>query len=364
MTVYLRDFRHAAKIFLPNRQANAPKVKFLFHVYFEINEQAYKPPTGDNFGILVKSVKLPSFKFDTETLNQYNRKRIVQTKIKYDPIDVVFHDDNQSQMTAMWNAYYQYNYADSINPADVLGVAGAGAKYQARNLYNPSIAGDESYGYRGGSTQDDGTKVPFFKDITVFGFWQQNFLAYTLINPIITSFAHDTYDYAEGGGTMSNTMTIDYETVTYNTGKMDANNPEEFVTGFANSANYDQAFSPLDTGYREEASVNMEGINGAGASAGQVRSLEQAERVTAADTARPNSARIINQGLVAALRDGQETNSNQRTPSATAFFPTNASSPTDINQANQGIPTGANRDTVANAPTPAGVQVKTNTNYR
>ena len=123
---------------------------------------------------------------------------------------------------------------------------------------------------------------------------------------------------------MSNTMTIDYETVTYNTGKMDANNPEEFVTGFANSANYDQAFSPLDTGYREEASVNMEGINGAGASAGQVRSLEQAERVTAADTARPNSARIINQGLVAALRDGQETNSNQRTPSATAFFPTNA----------------------------------------
>ena len=83
MTTYLRDFRHAARIFLPNTQSNAPKVKFLFHVYFEINELAYKPPTGDNFGILVKSVKLPSYKFDTEIMNQYNRKRLVQTKIKY-----------------------------------------------------------------------------------------------------------------------------------------------------------------------------------------------------------------------------------------------------------------------------------------
>ena len=358
MTVYLRDFRHAAKIFLPNRQANAPKVKFLFHVYFEINEQAYKPPTGDNFGILVKSVKLPSYKFDTETLNQYNRKRIVQTKIKYDPIDVVFHDDNQSQMTAMWNAYYQYNYADSINQADVLGVAGAGAKYQARNIYNPSIAGDEAYGYRGGSTQDDGTKIPFFKDITVFGFWQQNFLAYTLINPIITNFSHDTYDYAEGGGVMSNTMTIDYETVTYNSGKMDANNPEEFVTGFG-GANYDRAFSPLDTGYREEVASNF------GNSEGTNRAQLQSDSVTAADTTRPSSVTIINQGmkdaLSANLGNGTDTTSS---PSSSAFFPTNGSSPARINQANQGIPTGADNSTIADAPVTAGTQVKSITNYR
>ena len=35
--VYLRDYTHAAKTFLPNVQSNAPKVKFLFHTYFNIN---------------------------------------------------------------------------------------------------------------------------------------------------------------------------------------------------------------------------------------------------------------------------------------------------------------------------------------
>jgi hypothetical protein len=350
MTTYLRDFRHASKIFLPNSQSNAPKVKFLFHVYFEINEQAYKPPTGDNFGILVKSVKLPSFKFDTEIMNQYNRKRIIQTKIKYDPIEVVFHDDNQSQMTAMWNAYYQYNYADSVNQTDVLGVAkaGVGAKYQARNIYNPSIEGDDNYGYRGGSTQEDGTKIPFFKDITVFGFWQQNFLAYTLINPIITSFAHDTYDYAEGGGVMSNTMTLDYETVTYNTGKMDAASPELFVTGFANNANYDRTESPLDSYASNSPTSSPIGDTASGAYDNQNTQV------------RPSSVSIINQGLKSALAANQSNSPNTRTPSATAFFPTNASSPTDINQANQGQPTGSNNNTVVDAPRTAGVQVTGN----
>lgn len=352
MTTYLRDYRHGARIFIPNTHSNAPKVKFMFHVYFEINELAYKPPTGDNFGILVKSVKLPSYKFDTETLNQYNRKRIVQTKIKYDPIEVVFHDDNQSQIAAMWNAYYQYNYADSINPSDVLGTQayGDGAKYQARNIYNSSIAGDDNYGYRGGSTNDDGTKVPFFKDITVFGFWQQNFIAYTLINPIITSFAHDTYDYAEGGGVMTNTMSIDYETVTYNTGKMDAASPELFVTGFG-GANYDRTPSPLNDYSAKSDSMNTIDDGPGGTITNQP-----------VDSPRPRSVSIINQGLKSALEKGNP-NGPPLSP-VVPFFPTNASSPTDINQANQGKPTGANSNTIIDAPTPAGKQVTKLTDYK
>jgi hypothetical protein len=88
---FLRDYTHASKTFRPNAYQNAPKFKFLFHVYFQLN------PTGlpeTNYGLLVKTVKLPSFTFETSTLNQYNRKRIIQTKIKYDPITIAFHDDN------------------------------------------------------------------------------------------------------------------------------------------------------------------------------------------------------------------------------------------------------------------------------
>ena len=85
--VYLRDYTHAAKTFIPNKFSNAPKVKFLFHTYFNINSDAWTPPAGvasNNYGILVKSVKLPSFRFETDTLNQYNRKRRSST-IKFFP---------------------------------------------------------------------------------------------------------------------------------------------------------------------------------------------------------------------------------------------------------------------------------------
>ena len=56
----LRDFTHASKIFRSNGYALAPKMKFLFHVYFDVNTSAYDQnlSTGDNFGLLVKSVIL------------------------------------------------------------------------------------------------------------------------------------------------------------------------------------------------------------------------------------------------------------------------------------------------------------------
>ena len=43
---YLRDYAHAAKTFIPNGFANAPKFKFLFHVYFDINPEAYNVITS------------------------------------------------------------------------------------------------------------------------------------------------------------------------------------------------------------------------------------------------------------------------------------------------------------------------------
>ena len=55
--VYLRDYTHAQKNFLPGGMANAGKVKFTFHTWFQFNPTAYQPPTGQNYGLLVKSIK-------------------------------------------------------------------------------------------------------------------------------------------------------------------------------------------------------------------------------------------------------------------------------------------------------------------
>ena len=95
---YLRDYTHASKTFRANAYGYAPKYKFLFHVYFDVNKSLISStsnwPSDQNFGLAVKSIDLPKFSMDLATMNQYNRKRIVQTKLKYDPIDIQFHDDN------------------------------------------------------------------------------------------------------------------------------------------------------------------------------------------------------------------------------------------------------------------------------
>lgn len=262
---YLRDYSHATRTFRANSYKNAPKLKFLFHTYFDINRDAYSEGlgTGTNFGILVREVKLPSFSFNTAQLNQYNRKRIVQTKIKYDPVSITFHDDNGSTITKLWNAYYTYYYRDGGKPKVMFtgnqggapisqpGPGGAVvqptlADYNARNQYAPSITGNDDWGYIGETRNNQyGIKIPFFKNITVFGFNQHKFIAYTLINPIITQFSHDTYNYDEGNGTMKNTMSLDYETVVYNEGDINGQKPGDIVTGFGDQSNYDRRLSPI-----------------------------------------------------------------------------------------------------------------------
>ena len=256
---YLRDYTHASKTFRTNAYQNAPKFKYLFHVYFDINSDVYAQnvSTGANFGLAVKTVKLPSFTFDTHTMNQYNRKRIVQSKIKYDAVDISFHDDNGNMIRNMWKAYYYYHYADGTKPKVMFAGARGGApsqpgatlaNYNERTTYVPSITGNEAWGYIGDTNVPapvSGVKIPFFKNITVFGFNQHNFVAYTLINPIISRFSHDTYDYAQGSGTMEMQMGLEYETVVYNEGAIDGKTPSNIITGFGLDANYDRTISPI-----------------------------------------------------------------------------------------------------------------------
>ena len=259
---YLRDYTHASKTFIPNAYQYAPKFKFLFHVYFEINPSVYSlgassdPNLDANFGLAVKTVKIPSYSFDTHVMNQYNRKRIVQTKIKYDPIDIVFHDDNGGSASSptgggiirnLWYNYYTYYYQDATKPVN-------SSNYNTRNTYAKSITGNTDWGYIGetsdrvnGYTQTSTgqTKIPFFKNITIYGFNQRNYVAYTLINPMITRFAHDTYDYSQGNGTMENSMSIDYETVKYFKGAMNGKNPSNKVPGFGLDQHFDLTVSPI-----------------------------------------------------------------------------------------------------------------------
>jgi hypothetical protein len=344
-SIFLRDYTHASKIFRSNSYQNAPKLKFLFHVYFEINESVYKPgiATGANFGIVVKTINLPKFAFDTHVMNQYNRKRLVQTKIKYNPVTISFHDDNGDMINDMWYNYYTYYYKDAnkIQVQQTNQPVNGDNNYNYRNIYSPDISSDNDWGYIGESTVQTATesqavqsisKIPFFKNIRIYGFNQHNFVEYVLINPIITSFEHDTYDYSQGNGVMENKMTIDYETVKYYEGAVSGPNASNQVPGFGEPPSYDRNPSPLAP---PGSTSNVLGPQGLVESPeGYVKSFQSSTNETLVanqqtgtqynTTANPNLVQTATQNLNNLLSQSAQGQLQARTP---AYFPGYGTSP-------------------------------------
>jgi hypothetical protein len=263
---YLRDYQHASRVFRSNAYANAPRFKFSFHVYFTLNIVDIPPlqnifgTNQSTIGLLVKTIQLPQYQIQTDVLNQYNRKRIVQKKIEYQPIQIEFHDDGNDLIRTLWYNYYSYYYKDpsqqygnQSNTNGALGVNSntpAGFNYNNRDIYaNDRSVNDWGFigeSYSDGTSSADG-KPPFFRDIRIYGFNQHKYAEYVLINPIITTWNHDTYNYSEDGGIMNNTTTITYETVKYYAGGIGTQRPDENVIGFADPNAYDQGPSPLST---------------------------------------------------------------------------------------------------------------------
>lgn len=250
---YLRDYTHASKLFRSGNMALMPRQKFLFHVFFTLNEPSMMDDVinGHDKGIIgamVKSVQLPSFQLDTEELVQYNRKRLVHNRIKYNPVQMVLHDDHSDIVRSLWEKYYEYHFADSSYQYDE-GIPGSTAGKHGRTNYNDRDLYDETRKQQNagwGKTikygGTDGIKKSFFKDIKIFGLSQGRFASYTLINPVITSWQHDQYDYSQGNGLMQHTAEIQYEAVKYGEGDVKA-----ILDTLAPESRYDRRPSALGT---------------------------------------------------------------------------------------------------------------------
>jgi hypothetical protein len=273
----LRDYTHASKIFRGGGTYNlAPRNKFLFYVYFNLNTNIpavanlISGGKSSTIGLMVKSVQLPGYTIDVGTMNQYNRKRLVQTKINYNPAQIVFNDDHSDLIRNMWYQYYQYYYSDPVykygntpNQSGSLGEVSSllsGFSYNTNDTYSASRPvqkwGLNGQGYANPSLQTLASSLltgpasgqePFFNDISVYGMSQKTYAQYTMINPLITEWTHDTYDYSQGNQVMTHTMSIRYENVKYYSGAIGGDQPSDPVTGFADPAHYDTVPSPIAT---------------------------------------------------------------------------------------------------------------------
>jgi len=208
----MKDYAHAHYIFRTGNYRLAPKYQFLFYVRFNLNTEhsMYDGLRGygdtSEVGALVKNISLPKFTAEVKTLNAYNRVNLVQTKLKYDPVTIKFHDDNNDTIRKLWYDYYSFYYRDS-DYTDAL--YGAPHKYLARAT--------DLWGYT--LRNNDGKfDTRLIKNIQIYSFHQKKFSEVTLHNPMITAFRHGEHDMAQGNGVMEQEMTVQFETVTYATG--------------------------------------------------------------------------------------------------------------------------------------------------
>ena len=230
----MKDYRHAARLFLDDNYKLLPKQKFLFHVVFDIDNsiplRSFTANEKLELNMLVKTADLPKFNMNVEEKQQYNKKTYIGTKISYEPVTISFHDDHADTVNAFWKAYYEYNIADSltVNP-NVVGYNTKDNMYDA----DPNVT---QYGMDNVQQR----KNPFLKSIQIFTLHKQRFTSFTLVNPVIGSWSHDNLDQADGQGIMQNTMQIFYETVLYGAGVVNKND----IPGFA-TIHYDLEPSPL-----------------------------------------------------------------------------------------------------------------------
>ena len=233
----LADYQHAARTFVDDGHKLSPKVKFLYHVSFNINSSAtavipqLTARHNNEIGLLVKTAQLPAFQIQTDVKHQYNRKKVIQKRLDYSPVTLTFHDDSYGVTTALWEAYYRYYYRDgnyaSVGPAG--GVEPVNRYYENSSFYN-----DKQYRYG----LDNDSLAPFFNNITIYQMSRKRYTAFTLVNPKISQWQHDTMDYSESAPVAS-TMTLEYETVHYSRGPVSNGNPKGFAL-----EHYDKSPSP------------------------------------------------------------------------------------------------------------------------
>ena len=201
---------------------------------------------------------MPSFDIQSTSLNQYNRKRISQTKIVNKPVKIVFHDVADGKTLKFWDMYYRYYFSDgnepdkniakasappspvsvsqfltnitpSINPnilsmlpssiSSVLGGTpttsmGAntnGAKSTTDGIISNTL-NSHLFGYNLDSVQNIRNLI---RSVDIFQVHGGKFNKVTLVNPRIATFSQDALDYSVGDKTMALTFVLDYEYAYY-----------------------------------------------------------------------------------------------------------------------------------------------------
>ncbi len=222
-----------------NTDSNHPiRQKHLFMVRFLRKATTNDVDWRNEMTFLVKSIERPSIEASVEVINQYNKKRVVRTGFRYNPVNVTFYDTADNSALKLWNSYAKYfvgdfhhlenGFTDDIINSSMSDQtkdkAGWGLKIQPKD-----------------KTNGIGSQF-FFQKIQIIQLWGNEYSTTELINPVITTFNPDDLDYSSNGDVGVINMTIQYEGLLY---ENDAKPLEVAGNSSISEAFKDGSFGPI-----------------------------------------------------------------------------------------------------------------------
>jgi hypothetical protein len=269
---YEKSSRHATYNFNQDSQAlyrNQPRFPFEYYINLNLNNvgsassyisQFFNNPSWQQVMPLVKTIEMPSMKIETTPLNQYNRKRLSQTKIAYEPVKVVFHDVADGKTLKFWDMYYRYYFDDGNEPGknqnkqsqannkqysveqflknitpkinkDILNLPSSikdvfsGGKNKSSALPTNTLGDKNAIQNIVSDSLDNhhfGFNLPtvlnirnLIQSIDIYQVHGGRFNQVTLVNPRISAFTHDVLSYSDTDRTLELTFTFEYEYAYY-----------------------------------------------------------------------------------------------------------------------------------------------------
>jgi len=171
----------ATKLLLNDMQVNAgplgngfPYLKFAWEVELSVGAGGESTGLFSTGPLVAKSCELPRFSIETQVVNVYNHKTIVQTKMNYEPITMTFYDQtNNVAESLIWQ--FVKGQFDPSDASKKPGIAAMTVTIKMKNLSGEGV-----------------DKV------------------YTLTNAFIVDAQHDTLDYSTSDPVVW-TLTLRYE---------------------------------------------------------------------------------------------------------------------------------------------------------
>ena len=208
----LRDPRFASKAFGLREEIlrEIPRQKFMFWVRFVMANDEQTTDANDlsrwNKGISyrVKSVERPKVSIKSETLNQYNKKRVVQSGVDYNPITIKFYDTISDSVLNMFQKYISFYYGDFTKE---------NVDWVHDQTSEEMNMGNGYWGYY--NTQTDTNSSYYFERLEIYTFGGGVWNTWHLIHPKIVDFSPDDLDYTDVGTPSEISMSLAYEGIVW-----------------------------------------------------------------------------------------------------------------------------------------------------